>query len=127
MTDPQLPPAAPPYTPPSAPLHPPSGLGPAPDHMLFAILATAFGSLFTMLACCCIPIALPTGIVAIVQANKTKAFNAAANYEEAMKSSGQAKTWSIVTAVLGGLGLLMFFASLIFNVAFNPEMLRQFT
>ena len=59
MTDPQLPPAAPPYTPPSAPLHPPSGLGPAPDHMLFAILATAIvtprsartASAYTSLVC----------------------------------------------------------------------------
>ena len=122
MNDPNLPPAAPM----SDPIYHGSGLGPAPDRMLFAIIAAVLGSLFSMGICCCIPFALPTGIVAIVQANKTKAFNAANNFEEAHKSSSQAKIWSIVTAAIGALGLLMIGASLIFNVAFNPEMLRQF-
>ena len=115
-----------PYTPPQAPLHHDSGLGPAPDHMIFAVISTIVGTIFTMLACCCLPIGLPTGIVAIYQANKAKAFNAANNFEDAHKAAGQAKIWAIVTAVLAGLGLLLFLGSLIFNFAFNPEMLRQF-
>lgn len=122
MNDPMQPPAAPPQ----APMYQSSGLGPAPDHMMWAIISTVLGSIFTMLGCCCLPLALPTGIVAIVQANKAKAFNAANNYEDAHKAAGQAKTWCIVTTVLAVLGLLLFGGSMIFNIAFNPEMLRQF-
>jgi len=94
--------------------------------MVFAILATALGGLFTMLACCCIPVGAIPGIVAIVMANKTKGFNAAANFEEAHKSSGQAKIWSIVAAVLGVLGLLWFGLSFLFQfAAIGPELLRN--
>ena len=121
MNDPNLPPAAPP----SDPMYHASGLGPAPDHMIFAVISTILGTIFTMLACCCLPIGLPTGIVAIVQANKAKAFNAANNFEDAHKAAGQAKIWSIVTAVLAGLGLLLFLGSLIFNFALNPDIMRQ--
>ncbi|MBK8284112.1 MAG: CD225/dispanin family protein [Ahniella sp.] len=122
MNDPNLPPDAPM----SDPNYHGSSLGPAPDHMIFAVISTILGTIFTMLACCCLPIGLPTGIVAIYQANKAKAFNAANNFDDAHKAAGQAKIWAIVTAVLAGLGLLLFLGSLIFNFAFNPEMLRQF-
>ncbi len=114
-----------PYTPPQAPLQYDSGLGPAPDHMMFAIISAVLGTIFTFLACCCAPIGLITGIVAIYQANKAKAFNAANNFEAAHKAASQAKIWSIVSAVLAALGLLLFLGSLIFNFALNPDILRQ--
>lgn len=115
-----------PYSPPQAPLHSPSGSGPAPDHMVFAILATIVGGLFSLGCCCIFPSAAIPGIVAIVMANKTKAFNAAGNYEEAQKSSGQAKIWAIVASVIGGLGLIWGLLSTLLNVAaLGPEMFRN--
>lgn len=122
MNDPMQ---SPPPGPPQAPMyHPPAG-PPVPDHMVFAILSTVLGTLFNLMACCCLPVALGTGIFAIVQANKAKAFAAAGNTDEGLRAAGQAKIWSIVTAVIGVLCLLFWIASLVFQIAISPEMIQN--
>lgn len=124
MNDPMQ---SPPPGPPQAPIYnPPSGGGtPVPDYMVFAILSTVLGTLFNLMACCCLPVALGTGIFAIVQANKAKAFAAAGNSMDGLKAASQAKIWSIVTAVIGVLCLLFWIASIIFQFALNPQMIQN--
>lgn len=69
---------------PGVPPHIPSNLG-------LAIFSTL---------CCC----LPFGIVAIVFASQVSSLIAAGNYDVARKSAENAKTWSIISIVLGLLG-----------------------
>ena len=56
--------------------------------MVWAILVTIF---------CC----LPTGIVAIVYAAQVNGMLDAGNYDAARNASNSAKTWAIVSMILG--------------------------
>ena len=61
-------------------------------------------AIFSTLCCC-----LPFGIVAIIFATQVSSHIAAGNYDAARKSAENAKTWSIISIVLGlvGSGLLV--------------------
>lgn len=64
-------------------------VGPAPNnYMVFAILSTLF---------CC----LPAGIVSIVKASQVNKKWSAGDATGAQEASNQARTWAIVSAVLG--------------------------
>jgi len=58
------------------------------NHMVWAVLTTLF---------CC----LPFGIVAIVKASQVSSKLAMGDYAGAVAASNQAKTWSIVSMVIG--------------------------
>ena len=60
----------------------------APNHLVWAILATIF---------CCVP----TGIVAIVYAAQVNGRLDAGDYEGAKRASDSARTWAIVSVALG--------------------------
>jgi Interferon-induced transmembrane protein len=91
------------------PMPPPPGLGmtaqygttplvtvPVPNYMVWAILATVF----------CF---LPTGIVAIVFASQVNSKLAAGDRAGAVEASNKAKTWTIVSVVVGVLfGIALF-------------------
>tara|TARA_R110000787_G_scaffold140982_3_gene254512 strand:+ start:504 stop:773 length:270 start_codon:yes stop_codon:yes gene_type:complete len=66
------------------------------NYLVFAILTT--------ILCC-----LPTGIVSIVYAAKVNTLYADGKFNEADAASKSAKTWAIVSAVIGGLGILLYF------------------
>ena len=67
-----------------------------PDsNMILAILTTIF---------CC----LPTGIYAIVQANKVDSLYYSGRYEEAEEASQSAKKWSIIGGILATVGILLY-------------------
>lgn len=68
------------YSPP--PQQPPS------NHLVWAILTTLF---------CC----LPGGIVSIVYAAQVNGKWQSGDYQGAMKSANNAKTWAIVSAIVG--------------------------
>lgn len=77
------------------------------SHLVAAILTTLF---------CC----LPFGIVSIVYAAKVSDLVAAGRYDEAMKASESAKTWALVSFLIGlvfelGYFILMFFGALASN------------
>ncbi len=65
------------------------GVPPRPDNYLVWAILT--------IVCCCWPL----GIVAVVYASKVNGLYDQGNYEEAKKASDNAKTWTIVSAVLG--------------------------
>lgn len=68
-----------------------------PDsNMILAILSTLF---------CC----LPTGIYAIILANKVDKLYYAGQYDEAQEAASGAKKWSIIGAVLAVIGILFYF------------------
>ena len=75
-------------------------MGPVNNNMVWAILTTLF---------CC----LPFGIVAIVKASQVNSKLAMGDYAGAVESSKQAKTWCIVSLVVG---LVVGFLYLIFVV-----------
>jgi hypothetical protein len=90
---PPPPPDAPPMPPmPSMPgtagAYGQAGGQPVPNYLVWAILVTLF----------CF---LPTGIVAIVYASQVSSKLAAGDRAGALESSRKAKTWSIVSAVVG--------------------------
>lgn len=62
--------------------------GKVPTYLAFAILTTLF---------CC----LPFGIVSIVKAAQVNSKLAAGDYQGALNASKAAKTWAIVSAVVG--------------------------
>lgn len=67
-----------------------------PDsNMILAILSTIF---------CC----LPTGIYAILLANKVDKLYYAGQYDEAEEASSGAKKWSIIGAVLAVIGVVFY-------------------
>ncbi|HET9671996.1 MAG TPA: CD225/dispanin family protein [Actinomycetota bacterium] len=66
----------------------PMGQRPVDSYLVWAILVTLF----------CF---LPTGIVAIVYSSQVSSKLAAGDYAGAVQSSNKAKTWSIVSAVIG--------------------------
>lgn len=76
---------------------PPTG-APAvkPDNnLVWAILCTVL---------CC----LPFGIVAIVKSSKVDSLWAAGQYAEAKQAADEAKKWSIIGAVAGGVSALLY-------------------
>ncbi|MCH5346570.1 MAG: CD225/dispanin family protein [Muribaculaceae bacterium] len=75
---------------------------PCPSNWLVAsILATIF---------CC----LPFGIVGIVYASKVNDLYYSGRYDEAVQASSKAKTWTIVSAILGGINVLLSLLYIIF-------------
>jgi hypothetical protein len=72
--------------------------GQVPNYLVWAILVTLF----------CF---LPTGIVAIVYASQVSSKLAAGDYAGAVESSNKAKTWSIVSAVVGVLFAVIWIAA----------------
>jgi TRAP-type C4-dicarboxylate transport system permease large subunit len=88
MTEPPPPPPGyPPPPPPGYPPQPPAGQAPN-NYLVWSILVTLF--------CCLIP-----GIVAIVYSAQVNGLWAQGRYAEAQKMSDRARTWVIVSAVLG--------------------------
>jgi hypothetical protein len=74
------------------------GAGPAPsNHLVWAILATLF---------CC----LPAGIVSIVYAAQVNSKWTGGDYQGAMDSSRNARTWAIVSAVVGVIAIIILVA-----------------
>lgn len=65
------------------------------NYLVWAILSTVF---------CC----LPLGIVAIVKASKVDALWAQDLQEEAIEAANDAKKWSIIGAVAGVLGVVLY-------------------
>jgi lysylphosphatidylglycerol synthetase-like protein (DUF2156 family) len=71
-----------------------------PNYFVWAIVATIVATLSTMFSCCCIPLGLPSGIAAIVFANKVNSFLAADDISAAEDASKKAKLWTWVTTVI---------------------------
>ena len=65
------------------------------NYLIWAILST--------LLCC-----LPFGIVAIVKSSKVDTLWYAGNHAEAIQASNDAKKWSIISAVVGLVGGLLY-------------------
>ncbi len=82
------------------------GMPPKPsNYLVFSILVTLF---------CC----LPTGIAAIVYSSQTDSAYNAGNYVASVASSNKAKTWCIVSVVLGVLANVIvwaFYGAVIFS------------
>ncbi|GAA2632361.1 CD225/dispanin family protein [Actinomadura fulvescens] len=72
----------------------PSGPPPA-NHLVWAILTTLF---------CC----LPAGVVSIVFAAQVNSKWQSGDYSGAQKASNNAKTWAIVSAVVGAIGGIIY-------------------
>ncbi|MCL1868514.1 MAG: CD225/dispanin family protein [Paludibacter sp.] len=69
--------------------------GPAPDNnLVWAILVT--------ILCC-----LPGGIYAIVRATKVNTLWLNGQYDEARKAADDAKKWSIISAIVGGVCIII--------------------
>jgi hypothetical protein len=105
---PAAPPPSSPYAPPQAPYAPytpPPAFGGAgadiPNYLPWAIAAT--------LLCC-----MPGGIVSIIYASKANTAKARGDYAEASTAAGQAKTWLIISIVLG---LAVSLVAILVNVA----------
>lgn len=130
-----VPPAPPP---PQAPMPPPAQPGQAnpgsgqevPDHMVWAIISTVGATIATILACCCIPLGLATGIPAIVFANKAKNLQVAGDIAGAQAAAATAKTWCIATTVFGAVAFVLWFLLLVLQLtgiisgAYLEEMMR---
>lgn len=65
------------------------------NNLVFAILTTIF---------CC----LPFGIVAIVYAAKVDGLWQAGNYPAAYDAASKAKNWSLISAAVGALGIIVY-------------------
>lgn len=66
-------------------------------------------AIISTILCC-----LPTGIVSIIYATKVNSLYEDGNYDEAVKSSKNAKTWGLVSigiAVLGWIIYILFFGA----------------
>jgi hypothetical protein len=70
---------------------------PPQNYLVFAILTTLF---------CC----LPAGVVSIVKAASVNSKWSAGDYAGAQKASSDAKTWAIISAVVGVVLLIIYFA-----------------
>lgn len=93
------PPPPPPVIEPASPAPLPPAVGPVPNHLAWAIIATVLG------ACFCCPLGL-LGIVAIVYAAKVNSLLNAGDLEGARRASATAKTWCWVATALAAIGLL---------------------
>ena len=103
-----LPPANPPSQAPPPPVTPyqnpsdaPSPTASIPNHMVWAIASTVIGTIANLLGCCCLPIALPAGIAAIVYAMKVNKFLEASNVAAAEQAAKSAKLWCWITTIIG--------------------------
>ena len=105
-----------PYNPPPAPGSTPSG-APIETHFTFAVVATVFATIFSMLSCCCLPLGLATGIPAILASNKVKMYLGQGEDAAARTASEKAKMWSWITAGLAAAFALMFTLSMILNLS----------
>lgn len=78
------------------------------NYLVAAILSTIF---------CC----LPTGIVSIIYAAKVNGLYAEGRYDEAVAASKNAKTWFIVSLVIGLIVAILYFlfGLAIFGAALN--------
>ena len=65
-----------------------SGQGQVPNYLVWSILVTL---------CCC----LPGGIVSIVYATQANSKSTAGDMAGAMEAAGKAKTWLIISAIVG--------------------------
>ncbi|GAA1589255.1 hypothetical protein GCM10009678_84490 [Actinomadura kijaniata] len=72
---------------------------PPPNHLVWAILTT--------ILCC-----LPGGVVSIVYAAQVNSKWSAGDYQGAMKASKNAKTWAIVSAVVGLVGSAIYLVAM---------------
>ena len=79
------------------------------SHLALAIIST--------ILCC-----LPLGAVGIVKASRVSAQFQAGNYEDALKSSADAKKWSIIAIICGVVGILAYFAIIIVAAVVAGEM-----
>ena len=79
------------------------------SHLALAIIST--------ILCC-----LPLGAVGIVKASRVSAQFQAGNYEAALKSSADAKKWSIIAIITGVVGILAYFAIIIVAAVVAGEM-----
>ncbi len=91
----------PPVTPYQNPSEAPASTVSIPNHMVWAIAATVIGTIVNLLGCCCLPIALPTGIAAIVYAAKVNKFLEASNIAAAEQAAKSAKLWCWITTGIG--------------------------
>ncbi len=78
------------------------------NYLVWAILTTVL---------CC----LPFGVVAIVKASKVDSLWAQELHEEAIQASNDAKKWSIIGAVCGFIGCIIYFVCM-FIVGFASAM-----
>ena len=85
----------------------PAGTKPK-SYLALSILAT--------LLCC-----LPFGIPAIVFSAKVDSFWNAGRYQEAQDASRKAKTWMLVSVILGALIIISYFALIIYGVSVMGE------
>lgn len=81
-----------------------------------AIIATVISAL-----CCCNPISLITGIVAIVKANNSKNKYMQGDFAGATTDGSSAKTWVIITAVILLVGLCIN----TYRVMTDPTLMQQ--
>lgn len=122
-TAPPPPPSPPPVAEPAPPVSPPptdpyqnvsQATRPTesiPNHMVWAIASTVVATIVTMLACCCIPLGLPSGIAAIVFATKVNKHFEAGDITGALQASKTAKMWCWVTTALAIIfGVLVVFS-----------------
>ena len=93
------PPPPPPVVEPASPAPLPPAVGPVPNHLVWAIVATVLGT------CFCCPLGL-LGIVAIVYAAKVNSLLNAGDLEGARRASATAKTWCWVATALAIIGVV---------------------
>ena len=70
------------------------------SHLALAIIST--------ILCC-----LPLGAVGIIKASRVSTQFQAGDYEGALKSSADAKKWSIIAIICGAVGVLAYFAIIV--------------
>lgn len=89
-------------------------VGPKPKNFLaLSILATIF---------CC----LPFGIPAIIYSAQVDSHWNGGRYQEARDASRKAKTWMLVSVILGALIVISYFALIIIGVAANgPDFIEE--
>nr|WP_116050981.1 CD225/dispanin family protein [Amycolatopsis palatopharyngis] len=77
------------------------GYGPPPEnHLVWAILSTVL---------CC----LPLGIVSIVKSNQVQTLWAQGYPTEAQKAANDAKKWAMWSAIVAGIGVLLYIAFIV--------------
>ncbi|KFN42417.1 hypothetical protein N789_13755 [Arenimonas oryziterrae DSM 21050 = YC6267] len=84
--------------------------------MIWAVISTVVATLASMMACCCLPLGLPSGIAAIVYASKVNPLLAAENEIGAMEASRKAKMWCWVTTILGSVFLILVVLSFVLQM-----------
>lgn len=74
-------------------------------------------AIFTTLCCC-----LPFGIVAIIKASKVSDYYAMGQYQASQMASDEAKKWSLIALLVGGIGYLLY---LIYVFVFGAYMFSE--